>query len=682
VNDIAPSSRRSEYFALTASEREVTLGRLRMRHHEGLSAAVFFGVAALLANLPACTTKDLVGRFNSGILDSAGDPNHDPARRSRSLVRQLITHELMDGYFSQGSATGAVVRWMERAANEPHSFVYAVAVHARSLGNTLGVGPGALGTPSRAPRSDAPGGVFHDVGASWRRASSAVEGAPATAPLCQGGQLQRAAAGERADANRFDAAVERAGEAVAAIAIEGLANVLDIQVGAQQAFEEMGRYLIARKRQRSFDHHPSGVVIKGGASTGLYSAGVVWVALHLIDHCLADDACRASAVDPRFSLLSGTSTGAMIAVATDIYNSAATPEARARALDNLASWFTCVGVANLYCVRSNDALEMLRGQKGLVEFDGIQNLLVKNVTCDTIRNSSELVLNTVDFRTGNVYDLSDDDELRTPNDVVQAAIASAVLPFIAKPVPHLPVDYDGANIEQAYLDGGIRSELPVLPLARRGAERVLIVSSSASIADEQKDLSNGMAIATRYIDISTGGVTESELQHAERHVESVRLAEIDACQTDPTTREACAKDDRCIREFCEADWTAVCDARGARDRKLESLSAFDLTQQRLAFLWGTRSFFRNETEVEGLHGYDFDPIKQRRLFLAGAEAARLRCAEIATLLGIPMGPQLSAWCAPVLVPHDTLCRAFASASSSDLRACQAAPTPGSTEACR
>ena len=665
-----------------------------MRHYERLSAAVFFATAAVLANLPACTTRDLVGRFNSGILDSGGDPNHDPVQRSRSLVRQLITHELMDGYFTQGSATGAVVRWMERAASEPHAFVYAVAVHARSLGSTLGVGaPIALGMSGR-PRSDAPSGFFQEVGASWRGAPSSIgsttprsadvpsAGGAAPGPLCRGGQLQRAAAAELADGIRFDAAVERAGQAVAAIAIEGLANLLDIQVGAKQAFEEMGHYLVARKWQRSFDRHTSGVVIKGGASTGLYSAGIVWVALHVIDRCLADDTCRASAVDPRFSLLSGTSTGAMIAVATDIYNTATTQEGRAKALDNLASWFTCVGVANLYCVRANDALEMIRNQKGLVEFDGIQNLLVKNVTCDTIRNRSELVLNTVDFRTGNAYDLSDDNELRTPNDVVQAAIASAVLPFIAKPVAHLPVDYDGARIEQAYLDGGIRSELPVLPLARRGAERVLIVSSSASIADEQKDLANGMAIATRYIDISTGGVTESELQHAERHVESVRLAEIEACQTSQMTSDACAKDGRCIREFCEADWTAVCDASGGRDRKLESLSAFDLTRERLAFLWGTRSFFRNETEVEGLHGYDFDPVKQRRLFLAGAEAARLRCAEIATLLGIPIGPKLTAWCSPVLVPHDTLCREFAAPSSNDLRTCQAPPAPGSIEACR
>ncbi len=642
-------------------------------------------MAVLLANTPACTTKDLVNKFNSGILDSFGDPNHAPADRSRALVRELVTHELMDAYFTQGAADGAVGRWLDYAAKEPHLFVYAVHAHALSLGSTLGVPePPPAADAQPFTRSDVPGRErFATLGSFLRRG-----GLPAVpqAPICADAKLVPAPAGELADAARFDAAIERAGDAVTAIAIEGLVNLVDVREGARTAFQELSGYLKNRKWQRRFDRHVNGLVIKGGASTGLYSAGVVWVALNLIRHCLDDDACKAEAPDPRFTLISGTSTGAMIAVATDLFNSATTGAARQTALDNLASWFTCVGVGNLYCVRESDAFEMFRKQTGLVEFDGIQSLLAKNVTCDSLQNGSELVLNTVDFRTGTLYDLSDQDELRSPNDVVEGAIASAVLPFIAKPVPHLPVDYDPAHVAQTYLDGGIRAELPILPLARRGAERVLVVSSSASVTDETSGLTDGLSIATRYIDVSTGCVTESEIQHAERHVESVRLAEIDGCSSAASTADACEHDDACVKAFCKGDWAHVCAGDHAvAAKRPEPLSPFDLTDQRLAELWGTRSFFRNETEVEGLHGYDFDPIKQRRLFLAGAEAARLRCPEIAKLVGIApatIGTKLVDWCAPALEATAALCNAFHSSSSTELQNCGAPPPPASSAVCR
>jgi predicted acylesterase/phospholipase RssA len=643
-------------------------------------------LATALSGAGGCTTTDLVNKFNSGILDSSGDPNHKPADRSRALVKELVTHELMDAYFTQGTPDGLVAQWLDYAATEPHLFAYAVLAHARSLGSTLGVVAPPVGSATYQ-RTDVPGRErFGGLGAAVRDRGGA---ATAPTPICNDGKIA-AAAGDVSDAIRFDAAIERAGDAVTAIAIEGLANLAQVEAGAKDAFQELSRYMKNRRWQRRFDRHVNGVVIKGGASTGLYSAGVVWVALNLARDCKQDAACRAAAPNPSFTLISGTSTGAMIAVATDLFNTAllgadSTDVAVEGALDNLASWFTCVGVGNLYCVRSADATAMLVEQTGLVEFDGIQSLLTSNVACSTLTNPSELVLNTVDFRTGTLYDLSDQDELRSPNDVVQGAIASAVLPFIAKPVPHLPVDYDPAHVEQTYLDGGIRAELPILPLARRGAERVLVVSSSASITDETHGLNNGLTIATRYIDVSTGGVTESEIQHAERHVESVRLAEIDTCMASKPVREACADNDGCMRAFCEADWPAVCDPQHKRSVQVQAPSAYDLTDARLASLWSTRSFFRNETEVAGLHGYDFDPVQQRRLFLAGAEAARLRCSQIATLLGIPVdvvGPKLVDWCSPVLKPKDSLCKNLSTPSSTSLRQCGSPPPAASMESCR
>jgi predicted acylesterase/phospholipase RssA len=673
----------------------------------GLTAAV------VLSGAQACSTGALVTKFNSGILDSNGDPFHDPAQRSREMVKELLTHELMDGFFTQGARNGKVATWANAASAEPDVFVGAVLANAQSLGrhlswkskaglskfeailqaDVLSKLPPAAGEPSAArPPAASVKGEHKTSRERTAALGRYLRKAPVEAPgpaLCGADGKPLPSAGELADGVRFTAALERAIADVTAIAIEGLVSEVDVQEGARQAFAEIGSYLGGRTWQRRFDQHVTGLVIKGGASTGLYSAGVVWTALNLIAGCMADggpDGCHALVGDPQFKLVSGTSTGAMIAVATELFNSARDDAGRAAALDRVAGWFTCLGDNDLYCVQQGDGLAMLKTQKGMLQFDGLQNLLVDNVTCDLFKTPSELVLNMVSFRTGGLFDLSDQDELRSRNDVVNGALASAVLPFIGEPVPHLPVDYD-ATLAQTYLDGGIRSELPILPLVRRGAERVLVVSSDASVTGESSQLDNGLDIATRFIDVAIGGVTESEIQHAERHVESVRLAEIDLCDDDSDIKSACrgAKSPAdCETAFCQGDWSSLCAAEPPKKKELPN--TLDLTNHRLASLWGTRSFFRNETEVSSLHGYDFDSTQERRLFLAGAEAARVRCAEIAQLLDFPtekLGPKLASWCAPALKPEAVLrANLKLPPPSTGQRDCKVPAKVAPTDACR
>src|SRR6185369_9152331 len=84
------------------------------------------------------------------------------------------------------------------------------------------------------------------------------------------------------------------------------------------------------------------------------------------------------------------------------------------------------------------------------------------------------------------------------------------------------------------------------------------------------------------------------------------------------------------------------------------------TYDRVQHLWKLTSIFRDEIAVEGLHGYNFDPVELRRLFFAGAEVARVRCLEIARTLGLPvsapgMRAKITAWCAPELPDAATLC---------------------------
>jgi predicted acylesterase/phospholipase RssA len=661
-----------------------------MRVGKKLVAALAF--VALPAAVAACSTTTLLKKFNSGLLDSKGDPNHKPADRHRALVKQLIVHEMMDGYFTQGTPKGAVVKWLSFAEQRPMAFVTAVYRHAKYSGNSLGivdidvpVTPPAeaereMETDAKSPQAkaaqtafaagSAPKERFTALGAYWRRTPL-----PTGVPICKQGQLDGPLASELADALRFDAAVERAGTAVTALVVEGLADLVDVREGVKAALAELRSYLGHRTWHRQFDRHVNGLVVKGGASTGMYSAGVVWVALNLVHRCLDDPACLAATGDPRFSLISGTSTGAMIAVVTDLFNNAKKPPERQAALDKLADWFTCSGSKELYCVRDANALEMTTHQRGLMEFDGLETLLGQNVKCDALLNPSELVLNTVDFRTGNLYDLSDQNELLRPSDVVQGALASAVLPFIAKPVPHLPVDYDPTKVEQTYLDGGIRAELPILPLARRGAERVLVVASSASVTSEMKDLPSGMDIAIRYIDVSTGGVTESEIAHAESHVESVRLAEMYNCEHTDSVSSVCGNDPDCVTALCENRWSDVCGRPPGAPVK-RAFSPLDLSGQRLTAVWQTRSFFRDEEKIEPLHGYNFDPAKQRQLFQAGADAARIRCVEIGSLLGMPTA-NIAGWCAPSLAQ----CKSTPSVGT-DLRECGPPPGPSDTKVCR
>jgi predicted acylesterase/phospholipase RssA len=662
------------------------------------------GVVLGVLDVSACTTKGLVAKFNSGLLDSAGDPCRSPRERSETLVKQVVTHELMDGYFSQGERDGDVERWLVSASRQTGYLVQAVHGEACALGNDLGVacppdeadGGAATFSTQLIERPSTPGRHrAQALGELWRGGRVGGDS------VCKDGKLDPRAAASLADAVRFDAAVGRATSALVALAIEGLVDLHDVEVGAHEAFGELHAYLQRRGWRRRFDRRSLGLVVEGGATTGLYSAGVVWTALNLVDACRSDPACSKAVPDLEFDLVSGTSTGAMISVATEVFNAAKTAEARKTALDSFVDWFTCLGVADLYCVRDGDATSLLRDQRGMVEFDGIASHLTQGLGgIDVFSNHSELVLNTVDFRTGALLDLSDQDELYgNRNEVVRGAIASAVLPFIADPVPHLPTDWHNPQFPEmrplfSYLDGGIRAELPILPLARRGAERVLIVASSASVTGGTTPLKSALDIAIRYIDVSVGGVTESEIAHAERHVESVRLAEVDSCRNElrsvaPSPFDGDDDDDDAVRAqaFCESNWDDACappPRSGAeRPRRFSKTpgSAFDLTGETLQWLWGTRSFFRNEVEVEGLHGYSFDTGKTRQLFLAGAEAARERCPEIAALLGIPTamvradGALFPACARP-------LAHACANHNASELRSCTGPRPVTFTGVCR
>jgi hypothetical protein len=216
------------------------------------------------------------------------------------------------------------------------------------------------------------------------------------------------------------------------------------------------------------------------------------------------------------------------------------------------------------------------------------------------------------------------------------------------------------------------------------------VSSAASVLGEASRLDTGLEIGVRYIDVSTGGVTEGELAHAQRRVESIRLTEAIDCRNmiaplgslltgAEHMSELCADDSRHCdgAALCRADYSeALCTewrtkshrrnhmqalgvgrGRGPGDASMRGEAEHGLgagaflapPSQQLSEVWKLKGVFRDEDRVVPVHGYDFNPRDQRRLFMAGVDTTRRHCIEIARLLGIAVVTQaqrhqVARWC--------------------------------------
>jgi hypothetical protein len=114
---------------------------------------------------------------------------------------------------------------------------------------------------------------------------------------------------------------------------------------------------------------------------------------------------------------------------------------------------------------------------------------------------------------------------------------------------------------------------------------------------------------------------------------------------------------------CNGDLAHACqpDAKTPLDtRKLEDQQTL---AQRCEPFWKMETIFVDNSNVDGLSGYNFQPSELRRLFRAGAEAARVRCLDLARLLTIL--PERGAtsqdianvnqWCAASMPSAATLC---------------------------
>jgi predicted acylesterase/phospholipase RssA len=655
-------------------------------------------IAALSGATGCLRTSVLVQKFNEGAIDTGnGDPAHDPAALRQETASRRIEQELIDGYFGQSGEHERAVRWLARGARLIDAsgrqwFSASVRRWLCSHGKTAKVNCAERGATKSHEAAGSEGSETAQAALTDRIVHVAPLPADAQSAVCRGGQRQDRAVEAFVDTIRYRLALRRAVEAGAALVDEGQIPLAELDGAAAAAFRQASTYLANRKWKRRLSQPTPGLVVKGGASTGIFSAGAVWVALNIDHQCSLDPDCRALQVSPRFSLMSGTSTGAMIATAADIYYASGCEAQLRDRLRLFEQWFVCSPAAGLYCTVKGHVLNLLAGQQiSLLEFDGLRSILSAGLDPSTLANHSELLLNVVDFRTGRLYELSDQDQLHTPDEVGSAAIASAALPVIVRPEKHFR-SVEHARGDYAYLDGGIRSELPLAAPIRRGAERLLIVSSAPSVMGEASQRDNGFDVLLRYIDVSTGGVLESEIDWAPRLAESRRLSEFTQCRLtyERSSAKLCPEGGCDPVALCSGRWSQVCSTKGESDAargpdeaapkqpaSTDSLALAANAHDLLAPLWRTTAIYRDERRVPGLPGYLFRRADQRKLFLAGAEEARQRCFEIAGLLGLPATDpawrqKLVRWCSPTLEPLDQLCL---TPPSETLRSCSEPPPP-------
>lgn len=696
--------------------------------------------------------------FNAGGLDSARDPERGDRALKVSIVRRIMEERLVGAYFFQGAAgaphcdgpslffpgehEGAGAQG--RAADILWAAVEAILSQRPSLRPLIAEDePDAGAQPRKVVPDSLPVDAFCEVAAaSGQPELSTCAGTSGLRPVCESvrgpcsGTEPTCSMMRMADAIRQTHALLETSQALARAIEVGLVDREAVRDGARDAFAAVRAYQDGRKWRRpaikhvclaqghAHVHRPPpvlGMAIKGGAATGIYSAGIVWTVLNLIHSCNENADCRASARENgrgyHFHMVSGTSTGAMIATAVDRFD-AATKAQQGDELRSLPRWFTCYSLTDLYCAEHRSMTSLLDvapgALRGVLKFDGIARILARCADRSLWTNESELLLNTVDFRTGRLFSLSDQGELFnrcSPSDsltgipgppaglagcpagqyssIVGAAVASAELPLIGQPETRLPTELRPATALTAwpgddkarlgtFLDGGIRSELPVLPLVRRGAERVIVVGSSAAMLAEARQQRNALEVATRYIDIETGAVTENEVEHADVFARSERFGEISLCkQLLEAHPELCSAGECDADAFCEGRFDDACTqgdggpAPTRADARSKTRSMEDIVGQS----WKVLGLFRDEERVQASSGYSFIRADMQRLFRAGMETARLHCAELADLLGMPWRSRaidLAQWCAPPL-PAD-VCKGIAEEPFPKLRTCSTAPT--------
>jgi predicted acylesterase/phospholipase RssA len=407
-----------------------------------------------------------------------------------------------------------------------------------------------------------------------------------------------------------------------------------LRAGVAEGANRAAAYVKKRTWRRSVQRPTTAVVLSGGAANGAFSAGLVWRLLDVLQTCHA--AQTGGCPDARIDLVAGTSTGALIGLMIDM---AATPGYGTPARNLLLDAYTCSTNTRLYCVQDDWIWKLAGDVKGMARFDGVRKIIRDSVPQSVGTNDTERVSVSVDFESGDVFAQSDQD----PEDSgdwdheVNGILASIVEPVLAEPV--YEISHDGKPLLGTFLDGGVRSGLPLLEAVRRGAERVLIVNTSGIEPTRMGPQKNAFKILTRTIDLLSGQPRPGELQQGELAALERRWIEYNVCLD--RLGLVSGVDKGSLATFC--DRRSLWPATGTRVEGAAPSFMGPGYFREVSSTWRTSWVFRPEEDLPSAEGYAFDPKVMRPLFELGVKTFQRRCRELLTLLAID-GPVASAAC--------------------------------------
>jgi predicted acylesterase/phospholipase RssA len=405
----------------------------------------------------------------------------------------------------------------------------------------------------------------------------------------------------------------------------------ELRAGIRDGAESAAQYIHARRWHRNLQHPTTAIVMSGGAANGAFTAGLIWRLLGVLKDCRgkpAPEGCGSARVD----LVAGTSTGALIGTLIDLFH---TPGQEDRARELLVNNYTCSVESDLYCVNSTWIWNLADDVTGLVRFDGIESKLQEAVTPAMMDNGTELVSVSVDYNSGGVFGISDQDPSDLPagsasrtEGLIQGITASIVEPFLAEPVKTVPSA--SGPLKGTFLDGGVRSGLPLLQAVQRGAERVLMISTAGLDPNPapESGSKNAFGILMRTLDLFVAQPRVGEVQQAEFLAVARRMTEHNVCRDRLEGRKG-------LESFCRRA------GKGFEPPAEVKLRAEAQTSMwmgpahfpEVASSWRTSWVYRPQGE-EAASGYAFNPTVMRPLFERGVRTFHQRCQEMLQLFSI------------------------------------------------
>ncbi|RKG76442.1 patatin-like phospholipase family protein [Corallococcus exercitus] len=569
-----------------------------MRRH--LTPLLMF-LAATAGGCSFMRTDVLLDTVNA---PDASPPKDLPARVAAvERVAGLTRAQLTDSYVDP-ARTGA---WMDALGAAPEAVLDMTACLVQHAGND---------TASCYENAERTGYVDRTVKAPAWGVPLPVQSFSVAAPSA-----------EEVDAERFLANALGIAPSLAALQ-QSLEVPLTREVlaqGIQKGAASAAAYVRARSWRRDLLRPSNAVVLSGGGANGAFSAGAIWRLLGILEQCRGKPAPEGCG-DARIDLAAGTSTGALISTLVDLFH---TPGQEANARKQLLGNYTCTVESDLYCVNSTWIWNLAEDTRGLVRFDGVYSKLDQFIQPAMLHNGTELVAVSVDFQTGDVFSVSDQDpadfkagasdKLRKGG-MTNAIVASIAEPVLSNPVGVLPSA--AGDRTGTYYDGGVRSGLPLLQAVQRGAERVLVISTGGVNPSPATDPKNAMNVLMRTIDLFVAQPRVGEVQQAELLAVTRRLGEYNVC----TLRGA--TEDFCRRKGPGFQPPAL--APGAGQSVWMGSARFD----QVATSWRSAWMFKPETGLATASGYSFTPEVMQPLFVAGVESLQKRCAEVLSLFDI------------------------------------------------